>query len=134
MLRNVNLWLPAYLRQRRKWGLIPRFENADVSAARPVTNARVANWTGQRIGVIGRSDWVFIKVHTHGCQESNFPVLFDGRLHEALKPLQLHYVTAREVYNLVKTAEAGQTGEPEHFRNFVLPPPEVCGTVRANSQ
>jgi hypothetical protein len=118
---------------RRKWGLFPRIENADVSAAHPVRPSRVANWIRQRIGVIGKPDWVFIKVHTHGCQEANFPVLFDGRLHEALKPFQLHYVTARELYNLVKAAEAGQEGPPGHFRNFLLPPPPVCGKVHANS-
>jgi hypothetical protein len=120
--------------RRRKWGLLPRIENADVSAAHPVTPERVANWIRQRIGVVGKPDWVFIKVHTHGCQESNFPVLFDGRLHEALKPFRLHYVTARELFNLVKAAEAGQAGEPEHFRNFLLPPPPVCGKLVGDSR
>jgi len=87
----------------------------------------VALWVRQRIGVAGRPDWVFVKVHTHGCQERNFDAALDGTLHEALQrlPHKLHYVTAREVFNLVKAAEAGQHGDPNRLRDFVLPPPPV---------
>lgn len=41
----------------------------------------------------------------------------DGRRHV------LHYVTAREVYNIIKAAEAGKSGNPNDWRDFVLPPP-----------
>jgi hypothetical protein len=34
----------------------------------------------------------------------------------------LHYVTAREAYNLVKAAEAGCTGDPEQYRDYLIPP------------
>ncbi len=107
----------------RKWSILPRIENADISGRRPVTPARVANWIRQRIGVTGKPDWIFIKAHTHGCQETNYPAIFDGHLHEALRSYQLHYVTARELYNLIKASEAGQSGKPNSFRNFILPPP-----------
>jgi hypothetical protein len=35
----------------------------------------------------------------------------------------LHYVTAREAYNIAKAAEAGHAGDPNDFRDFVIPPP-----------
>jgi len=35
----------------------------------------------------------------------------------------LHYVTAREAYNIVKAAEAGHAGDPGRFRDYQLPPP-----------
>jgi hypothetical protein len=35
----------------------------------------------------------------------------------------LHYVTARETYNIIKAAEAGKTGNPGDYRDFILPPP-----------
>ena len=35
----------------------------------------------------------------------------------------LHYVSSRELYNIVKAAEAGKTGNPNAYRDFVLPPP-----------
>ena len=116
---------------RRKWGLLPRIENADVSHRHPATPARVANWISQRIGVDGKPDWIFIKVHTHGCQESSFPILFDGHLHDALQQFNdgrrylLHYVTARETFNLIKAAEAGQTADPDTYRDFLLPSPPI---------
>jgi hypothetical protein len=34
----------------------------------------------------------------------------------------LHYVTAREFYNIIKAAEAGHTGNPHAYRNYVIPP------------
>ena len=36
----------------------------------------------------------------------------------------LHYVSAREVYNIVKAAESGRTGNPADYRDFVLPAPK----------
>jgi hypothetical protein len=118
---------------RRKWGVLPRIENGSVTGSSPVTPGRVALWVRQGIGVEGRTDWVFVKVYTHGCQEANFDVVLDGSLHEALRAAldgeryRLHYVTAREVFNLVKAAEAGRSGDPNPYRDFILPPPPVAG-------
>ncbi len=108
------------------WGR-RKIENADVAGYSPATPDRVALWMKQRISVVGKPDWVFVKVHTHGCQERNFGAVLDGTLHEMLAklPVKLQYVTAREVYNLVKAAEAGRTGEPGQYRDFILPPPPV---------
>lgn len=113
---------PLALNWRRR-----KIEAADVSGYAPPTPERARLWLKQRIGVAGKPDWVFVKVHTHGCQERHFAAVLDGTLHEALRelPVRLHYVTAREVYNLIKAAEAGQTGEPGQYRDFVLPPPPV---------
>lgn len=41
----------------------------------------------------------------------------DGRKHV------LHYVTAREMYNIAKAAEAGKTGNPGLYRDFELAAP-----------
>lgn len=35
----------------------------------------------------------------------------------------LHYVTAREMYNIIRAAEAGLCGNPGDYRDFELPPP-----------
>ena len=35
----------------------------------------------------------------------------------------LHYVNAREMYNIAKAAEAGESGNPNDYRNYVLAPP-----------
>ena len=38
---------------------------------------------------------------------------------------RLHYVTARECYNIIKAAEAGESGDPGAFRDYRLPPPPM---------
>src|SRR3546814_14546559 len=37
----------------------------------------------------------------------------------------LHYVTAREVHNIIKAAEAGHGVDPNDYRDFILPPPRL---------
>lgn len=119
--------------KRRKWGVMPRIENADIRRGQPPTEARVDLWVKQHIHVHGRPEWVFVKVHTHGTQEPDMDTLLgepvdrmfsyletaynDGRKHV------LHYVSAREFYNIVKAAEAGLTGSPDEYRDFILPRP-----------
>ena len=78
---------------------------------------------------------MFVKVYTHGGQEMNSDTALGSSaagMHEQLQKIcndgsnsLLHYVTAREMFNLIKAAEAGQTGDPNRYRNFVLPPPPV---------
>jgi hypothetical protein len=112
---------------RRKWGILPRLENADISGANPPTADRVRLWARQQIGVKGRPDWVFVKLHTHGCVPENSRVLLGSpmqAMHDTLQRefndgqrWQLHYVTAREMHNLVKAAEANLPGLPNQYRN-----------------
>jgi hypothetical protein len=77
-----------------------------------------------------RPDWFFVKLHTHGAPENNAGVLLGEpmlQFHRALARRTLedpgfrfHYVTAREMYNLAKAAEAGWTGSVAEARDFVL--------------
>jgi hypothetical protein len=113
--------------RRRKWGIFPRLENADISGTNPPTADRVRLWARQQIGVKGRPDWVFVKLHTHGCVPENSRVLLGSpmqAMHDTLQRefndgqrWQLHYVTAREMHNLVKAAEANLPGLPNQYRN-----------------
>ncbi len=41
----------------------------------------------------------------------------------------LHYVTAREMYNIIKAAEAGRSGNPREYRDFAFA--EACSTREA---
>ena len=116
----------------RKAGILPRIENADLSADNPPTPDRVDLWVRQGIGVAGRPEWVFVKVHTHGCVDAHGPVLLGDpvrRMHQHLarsyndgRRYRLHYVVAREMFNLVKAAEAGHRGNPDAYRDFILLP------------
>jgi hypothetical protein len=43
----------------------------------------------------------------------------------------LHYLTAREMYNVALAAMDGRTGNPADFRDYVLAPPPVAMTAAA---
>ena len=111
----------------RKAGIIPRIEHADICATNPPTPLRADLWIHEGIHVKGRPEWIFIKLHTHGCLEKNMPALLEGSLcntytHlESLaknnESLHLHYVSAREMYNIAKAAVDGRSGNPNEFRN-----------------
>jgi len=117
----------------RRFGVVPRIENSDVRRSGPPTPERVDAWVATGIHVEGRPEWVFVKIHTHGTQERDIDTLLGlemDAMHTYLeqayndgKAYVLHYVTARETYNIVKAAEAGKTGNPNAYRDFHLPPP-----------
>jgi hypothetical protein len=120
--------------QSRKVGLIPRIENGNIQHNQPATIARLDSWLKARVQVPRRPDWFFVKLHTHGAPEKNQAVLLGDpmvRFHEDLaqrasadSDFHIHYVTAREMYNLVKAAEAGWEGTIADARDFELAPPE----------
>jgi hypothetical protein len=119
-------------RDRRK-GVVPRVENADIRAGYPPTPGRVDGWVETGIHVQGRPDWVFIKVHTHGAPEKEADVVLGPEVDAMFSRLEqqyndgtghvLHYVTARECYNIIKAAEAGLAGNPNDYRDYILPRP-----------
>ena len=127
--------------QSRKWGLIPRIENSDVRRDHLPSAARNQLWVDTHIHVKGRPEWVFVKVHTHGCQEMDMDALLgdpaeamyadlerrfnDGKRH------MLHYVTAREMYNIIKAAEEGHSGNPNDYRDHILQPPRSSRAGRS---
>jgi hypothetical protein len=114
-----------------------RIENACITAKDPATPARVRSWVDENIHVAGRPEWVFVKVHTHGAPEHEAASLLGqgGReLHRALTEIfndgenwVLHYVTAREMYNIAVAAMEGRAGNPAQYRNYRLPPPPAAG-------
>lgn len=120
---------------RRPGSLSVRIENGDLTGIDPPTPARFASWVSQGIHVKGRPEWIFVKVHTHGAQEKIAKVLLGDearRFHEALTTRWndgdrwlLHYVTAREMYNVAMAAMDGKSGDPNLFRDYVLKPPPV---------
>ena len=122
----------------RKYGCIPRIENSEIQESNPPTPQRIRNWVAQGICVAGRPDWVFVKVSCHGAEDSSRPIMlgtaadimFDEleRQYRDRPGFRLHYVTAREMYNLVKAAEADEKGDPEEFLDYTIPPYETHRT------
>jgi hypothetical protein len=123
--------------KRRKYGLMPKIENSGVTYNDPPTSDRIDLWVRQGICVKGRHEWVFVKVYTHGCRDEHttdgFFDMLDGmfsyleKRYNDGKEYCLHYVTAREMYNIVKAAEAGTALQPGECRDW-----EVVSNVGAD--
>ena len=114
-------------------------EAGDLTGHLPPSARRVRTWVAQGIHVEGRPEWVFVKTHTHGAQERNAASLLGpggAALHETLttryndgRDWILHYVTAREMYNLAMAAMDGKSGDPNAYRDYLLPPPPVASAL-----
>ncbi|MBI4847285.1 MAG: hypothetical protein HY808_01725 [Nitrospirae bacterium] len=114
----------------RKSGIFPRIENGGIAYNSPPNHERLALWIKQHIHVKGRPDWIFVKVYTHGTQERNGDLLLNGGLDKLYtylgeeyndgKDYLLHYVSAWEMYNIIKAAEAGKAGNPSEYRNYLM--------------
>lgn len=125
----------------RKFGLIPRIENSDIRAVAPPSKDRIDAWVNTGIHVQGRPEWTFVKIHTHGAEDCDMDTLLGKAMDEAYTYLEskyndgtkwkLHYVSAREMYNIAKAAEAGETGEPGQYRDYVIARPGYRERVRA---
>lgn len=108
--------------RNRKCGIFPRVENSDIHGGRPATWKRFEDWTRAGIHVAGRPDWLFVKLHTHGCKDGNIDTWLGPqmqRFHHDLaeharqnSTFHYHYVTAWEMAQLVHQAERGQS-EPQ---------------------
>ncbi len=107
---------------RRKFGLLPRIENGELSADSPPNLERIRLWMDCAIGIEGADQHVFIKLYTHGLQEENMQMFFDDggfdRLFTDLEReirdvegYELHYQTAWEMYQQVRALCTGD-GEP----------------------
>jgi hypothetical protein len=105
-------------------------EYASLETFTPYTRARLDYWLKAGVGVEGRPEWVFFKLHTHGMQSRD---TFLGEQMErrcadleaicAETGCRLHYVTAREAYNIAKAAEAGHHGDAGKYRDFAISRP-----------
>ena len=95
--------------------------------ANPPTPARLRLWEKCHMHVQGRPEWIFIKLHTHGAIERNSAMLLGDPMRAFHRHLRdratadpqfcYHYVSAREMANLVHAAEAGASGDPGSHRD-----------------
>ncbi len=116
----------------RKFGIFPRIENGELSAGNPPHPRRVPLWLKSFVHVKGRAEWRFIKLHTHGAPERNHEALLGDAMDGLLtylekefndgKRFRLHYVSAREMYNIAKAAMDGKKGNAGQFRDHILVP------------
>lgn len=113
---------------RHKWH--PTIEDGDINSNQTQGDPkRIDAWVRQAIHVAGRPEWQFVKVFCHGGQDHLSVVgpetdkmfsYLEQQYNDGTK-YRLHYVSAREAYNIVKAAEAGKTGNPNLYRDYAIP-------------
>jgi hypothetical protein len=115
-----------------RWGVAPRLDNSslDSSPGHLPTLPRFERWVRAGVSVKGRPDWVVVKLHSHCAKEANADVLLGAQMaefHQAVATACsnggryiLHYMTAREIANIVRAAENGLNGNPGDYRDYVL--------------
>lgn len=108
-------------------------DDANIHPGMPSGPTRVRRWVNARIHVPERPDWVFVKVFAHSASspEDEEEVLgpnFESALTELERNYNdggryvLHYVTAREAYNLAMAAASGAKGDPRQYFDSEIKP------------
>ena len=111
----------------------PSIEQSNISASDFPFPARIDYWVNKGIHVKGKPNWKFIKVHGHGAssQRADREILlnkdsdrmfryFEEEYNDGKKYI-LHYVSAREMFNITKAAESGEEGNPNRYRDYIIP-------------
>jgi hypothetical protein len=108
-------------------------DDGDIHPSMPATSKRVDEWVRAAVHAPGRPDWIFVKVFGHGISsEGDAEAALGPDFDSALRHLEtryndgiryvLHYVTAREAYNIVRAAMDGRRGDPDAYRDWDVKP------------
>jgi hypothetical protein len=98
----------------------------------PVNQRRIDYWVKTEMCIKGQEDVIIIKTHTHGA--TDYKAVLGDEMEQIFSYLEnnyndgnkyiLHYVTARELYNIIKSIEAGEfIINPNNYRDFLIKPP-----------
>ncbi len=107
---------------------LPHIENGELTAKHPPTMQRLMLWRNAAISVEHRPDWLFVKLHCHGMIPEDTQALLGVPMQRFLSELieegrggalyQTHFVTAREMMNIVLAACDGRDGNPKLYRDY----------------
>lgn len=104
-------------------------ENGSITFTNPPTLYRLQLWKQAAIRVQGRPDWLFIKLQCHGMDPREREVMLGAGIQRFLSELVEgasqrceipHFVSAREMVNIMLAACDGREGNPGEYRNYRL--------------
>jgi hypothetical protein len=114
-------------RQKQGWPFAG-IENGELTTVNPPTMRRLGLWQKAAITVRGRSDWLFIKLHCHGMDPRDEQALLGAPVQQFLRELighprqgsefLVHFVTTREMANIILAAGDGLAGNPGQYRDY----------------
>jgi hypothetical protein len=110
-----------------------RLDDGQITGINVPRPDRLDAWVSAHVHVAGRPEWTFVKVYSHGCTDRNRLPFLTRELDRLWTDLEqryndgtrwrLHYVTAREAYNVIRAAEDGLSGDPGQYRDYEVAPP-----------
>lgn len=118
---------------RRVRGLpIPRVDDGALARNYPLQMARFRRWQSAQIGVKGRPEWIFIKLYCHAFFEQDQQAMIGDDMRRFMTEVleegaatgrfKVHFASAREVFNIIMAALAGERGDPGQYRDYHLRP------------
>jgi len=102
-------------------------ESGVIASGNPPSLDRLRLWKQAAVRVSGRPDWLFVKLHCHGMDPRDRDVMRGTAICRFLSDLiggaqqrseTLHFVTAREMVNIILAACEGREGNPGEFRDY----------------
>jgi hypothetical protein len=117
-----------------------RVDNGSFTAANPPSLERLQLWKRAMITVQGRPDWLFIKLHCHGMDPEQEDAVMGASFTSFIRSLVegadergeiLHFVTAREMVNVILAACDGKEGDPGDYRDYRFKPWKPLERVNA---
>lgn len=112
---------------RRARNRIGRIDNAALTGANPPNMRRFLRWKKACICVRNRPDWLFIKLHTHSMDPTQREAVIGPPMQRFLTGLvqeaddrkeAIHFVTTREMVNIILAACDGREGNPGEYRDY----------------
>jgi len=88
---------------------------------------RLSLWKRAAVTVAGRPDWLFIKLHCHGMDSRHEEATLGSGMQKFMRELTggaeerdeiLHFVSAREMVNIILAACDGKEGNPGEYRDY----------------
>ncbi len=109
---------------------VPCIENGALTTAYPPSMDRLFLWRKAAITVKGRPDWLFVKLHCHGMDPRDEAAMLGAPMRKFLQEVKewsrnhgecgVHFVTAREMVNIILAACDGREGNPGQYRDYRL--------------
>lgn len=120
---------PLMLNFARLGGRLIRVENGALATKNPPSLLRLQLWKQAAIAVKGRPDWLFIKLQCHGMDPRDKEFMLGEPMRPFLRELienahqrseTIHFVSAREMVNIILAACDGREGNPGDYRDYRL--------------
>jgi hypothetical protein len=102
-------------------------ETGAITRPNPASLHRLSLWKQARVHVQGRPDWLFIKLHCHSMDPNQKDAVIGDSFRKFLEELvggaadreeTLHFVTAREMTNILLAACDDRDGVPGQYRDY----------------